>query len=340
MASCNITKDFGGVNMLIDLIKCHGSNNDFLLIDETDRNYKFDDFNRRDLALALCDRENSLGADGILFIRPSKVADAQYRIFNSDGTEASMCGNGLRCAGRYVCEKLGVDEAVIETLKANLQVRKHEEIFSGIPTYQVEISPVTFDLKDLPLNLEQDMLIQEKILALSEELTFTALAVPNPHLTAVVSKDQLDSDLQTELSVKVNQPNDLFPDGVNVSFIRLLEKGSIFVRTYERGVGYTNACGTAMSASTLVTCLMNENELEQPIDVYNNGGMVQCAVHKEGDAFTIDLIGNATFVYSAQIEVDFNVDGILTEILEQEDFNEDVQYEKLQEHAKKYLSRF
>ncbi|CAM4008707.1 diaminopimelate epimerase [Mesobacillus thioparans] len=326
--------------MLIDLIKCHGSNNDFLLIDETDRNYKFDDFKRRDLALALCDRENSLGADGILFIRPSKVADAQYRIFNSDGTEASMCGNGLRCAGRYVCEKLGVDEAVIETLKANLQVRKHEEIFSGIPTYQVEISPVTFDLKDLPLNLEQDMLIQEKIPALSEELTFTALAVPNPHLTAVVSKDRLDSDLQTELSVKVNQPNDLFPDGVNVSFIRLLEKGSIFVRTYERGVGYTNACGTAMSASTLVTCLMNENELEQPINVYNNGGMVQCAAHKEGDTFTIDLIGNATFVYSAQIEVDFNVDGILEEILEQEDFNEDVQYEKLQEHAKKYLSRF
>lgn len=326
--------------MLIDLIKCHGSNNDFLLIDESDRNYKFDDFKRRDLALALCDRENSLGADGILFIRPSKVADAQYRIFNSDGTEASMCGNGLRCAGRYVCEKLGVDEAVIETMKANLKVRKHEEVFSGIPTYQVEISPVTFDLNDLPLNLDQDTLIQERIPALSEELTFTALAVPNPHLTAVVSKDQLDSDLQTELSEKLNQPNDLFPDGVNVSFIRLLEKGSIFVRTFERGVGYTNACGTAMSASTLVTCLMNENEYEQPIDVYNNGGMVQCAVHKEGETFTIDLIGNATFVYSAQIDIDVNADGILTEILEQEDFNEDLQYEKLQEHAKKYLSRF
>ncbi|WP_079509403.1 diaminopimelate epimerase [Mesobacillus jeotgali] len=326
--------------MLIDLIKCHGSNNDFLLIDETERNYKFDDFKRRDLALALCDREKSLGADGILFIRPSKVADAQYRIFNSDGTEASMCGNGLRCAGRYVCEKLGVEEAVIETLKANLKVKKHEEIFSDIPTYQVEISPVTFDLKDLPLNLEQDTLLQEKIPALSEELIFTALAVPNPHLTTVVSKEQLESELQTELSEKVNQPNDLFPDGVNVSFIRLLEKGSIFVRTYERGVGYTNACGTAMSASALVTCLMNENEMDQPINVYNNGGMVQCAVHKEEGTYKIDLIGNATFVYSAQIEVDFTVKGMMAEILEQEDFNENIQYEKLQDHAKEYLSKF
>lgn len=184
------------------------------MIDETDRNYKFDDFKRRDLALALCDREASLGADGILFIRPSRVADAQYRIFNSDGTEASMCGNGLRCAGRYVCEKLGVEEAVIETMKANLKVKKHEEIFIDIPTYQVEISPVTFDLKDLPLYLDQETLIQEKITQLSEELTFTALAVPNPHLTAIVSKEQLESDLQTRLSEKVNNPNDLFPDGV------------------------------------------------------------------------------------------------------------------------------
>ncbi|GAM16727.1 diaminopimelate epimerase [Mesobacillus selenatarsenatis] len=326
--------------MKIDLIKCHGSNNDFLLIDETDRNYKFDDFKRRDLALALCDRESSLGADGILFIRPSRVADAQYRIFNSDGTEASMCGNGLRCAGRYVCEKLGVVEAVIETMKANLRVKKHEEIFIDIPTYQVEISPVTFDLKDLPLNLDQETLIQEEIPQLAEELTFTALSVPNPHLTAVVSKEQLESDLQTRLSEKVNNPNDLFPDGVNVSFIRLLEKGSIYVRTYERGVGYTNACGTAMSASTLVTCLMGENEFDQPINVYNNGGMVQCAVHKEDETYTIDLIGNATFVYSAQIEVDFTKEGILAEILEQEDFNEDTLYSRLQEHAKKYLNQF
>lgn len=326
--------------MLIDLIKCHGSNNDFLLIDESEGNYKFDDFKRRGLAIALCDREKSLGADGILFIRPSKVADAQYRIFNSDGTEASMCGNGLRCAGRYVCEKLGKDEAVIETMKANLKVKKHEEIFIDIPTYQVEISPVSFNLTDLPLKLDQVTLIQEKIPQLSEDLIFTALAVPNPHLTAIVSKEQLANDLQKELSEKVNNPNDLFPDGVNVSFISLLEKGNIFVRTFERGVGFTNACGTAMSASTLVTCLINENELDQPINVYNNGGMVQCAVHEQDGTYTIDLIGNATYVYSAQIEVDFKQEGIVAEILEQEDYNEDLQYSKLQEHAKKYLSQF
>lgn len=326
--------------MLINLIKCHGSNNDFLLIDETEGNYGLDDFKRRDLALALCNRNTSLGADGILFIRNSKVADAQYRIFNSDGTEASMCGNGLRCAGRYVCEKLGKEEAIIETLKANLKVKKHEEIFSDIPTYQVEISPVSFNLKDLPLNMDQETLIQEKIPQLSDELTFSALAVPNPHLTAIVSKEQLESSLQEEISRKVNNHNDLFPDGVNVSFIRLLEKGNIFVKTFERGVGFTNACGTAMSASTLVTCLIKENVLGKPVNVYNNGGMVQCAVHEQNGSYTIDLIGNATFVYTAQLEINFTAEGIVTEILEQEDLNEDVQYSLLQEHAQKYLSQF
>lgn len=326
--------------MIIDLIKCHGSHNDFLLIDESEGNYKLDDFKRRDLALALCDRESSLGADGILFIRDSSRADAQYRIFNSDGTEASMCGNGLRCAGRYVCEKLGKDEAVIETMKADLKVRKHDDIFIDIPTYQVEISPVTFALKDLPLILDKETLIQEKIPQLSEDLVFTALAVPNPHLTAIVGKEHIESGLQEEISRQVNRPNELFPDGVNVSFIRLLEKGNIYVRTYERGVGFTNACGTAMSASALVTCLIDENEIGKPINVYNNGGMVQCAVHENNGTYTIDLIGNATYVYSAKVEVDFKVDGIVTEILEQEDYTEEDQYSLLEEHTKKYLAAF
>lgn len=326
--------------MQIELIKCHGSNNDFLLIDEMESRYQFDEDKRRQLALALCDRKSSLGADGILYILDSADTDAKMRIFNSDGSEASMCGNGLRCAGRYVCEKLGKEEAVIETMKANLQVKKHDALYPDIPTYQVEISPVSFKLEDLPLNMDRETLIQEKVHQLDEDLLFTALAVPNPHLTAIVQKDQLESNLQKKISEKVNRPNNLFPDGVNVSFIRLLEKGSIYVRTFERGVGFTNACGTAMSASTLVTCLIKENELEKPINVYNNGGMVLCAVHEKQGSYTIDLIGNATFVYSARLEIDFTEKGIVSGILEKEPYSEGLQYEKLQEHARAYLANF
>jgi len=318
---------------MIELIKCHGSGNDFLLIDEMDRDYGFTEESRAELAKSLCDRETELGADGILFILSSTKADARMRVFNSDGSEASMCGNGLRCAGRYVCEKLGVNEAIVETMKANLQVKKEEDLFPGVPTYNVEISPVSFRLEDLPLKLNQEELIQEKIPSLSDELVFTALAVPNPHLVAIVNEDHIESNLQKELSEKVNGPNELFPDGVNVSFISLIEKGKIYVRTFERGVGFTNACGTAMSSSSLVTCLIGENQIGDSISVYNNGGMVQCVVHKENDHYSIDLIGNATYLYKA------TVDAVSQKIVEREDYSEQEAYENLREHAQSVLNK-
>ena len=128
------------------MIKCHGSGNDFLLIDQMNGEYSFTEEERATLALTLCDRNSELGADGILFVMNSEQSDARMRVFNADGSEASMCGNGLRCVARYVCEKLNKEEAVIETMKAHLQVKKQEDIFSEIPTYMVEISPISFQL--------------------------------------------------------------------------------------------------------------------------------------------------------------------------------------------------
>ena len=318
---------------MIELIKCHGSGNDFLLIDEMNRDYGLTEQSRAELARNLCDRNDSLGADGILYILASEKADARMRVFNSDGSEASMCGNGLRCAGRYVCEKLELEEAIEEAQETWAKGLREEEIFRGIPTYRVEISPVSFDLEDLPLQLEQNTLIQEKIPTLSDELIFTAVAVPNPHIASIVGSEQLDSNLQSELSESINRPNELFPDGVNVSFIKLLSKNKIYVRTFERGVGFTNACGTAMSASSLVTCLIGENKLEDTISVFNNGGMVRCVVHKENDRYSIDLIGNATYLYKVMVDEDREY-----KVVEKQDFIEQELYKQLQEHAQAVLS--
>ncbi|WP_121612167.1 diaminopimelate epimerase [Mesobacillus foraminis] len=319
--------------MMIELIKCHGSGNDFLLIDEMDRDYGFTEERRAELAKQLCDRDSSLGADGILYILNSEKADGRMRVFNSDGSEASMCGNGLRCAGRYICEKLGLEEIIVETMKADLQVKKEEDIFPGIPTYLVGISPVSFQVRDLPLVIDQETLIQEPLPQLNDELVFTAVAVPNPHLAAIVNDSQLDSGLQKELSEKVNGPNKLFPDGVNVSFIKVLGKNQIYVRTFERGVGFTNACGTAMSASSLVTCLIGENQAEENISVFNNGGMVRCVVHKYEDSYKIDLIGNATYLYKASIDTENG------SVMEKEEYSEQELYRKLQEHAQSVLNK-
>ncbi|EIJ78496.1 diaminopimelate epimerase [Bacillus methanolicus PB1] len=326
--------------MNIVILKVHGSGNDFLLIDEISNDYSFTEEERSKLAVALCDRKTDLGADGILFVQKGDNADARMRIFNADGSEASMCGNGLRCVARYVCELYGKEEALINTMKADLPVKKQKDIFPNVPTYQVEISPVSFQLNDLPLVLDQNTLLNEKIPALSNELVFSALAVPNPHLVSIVDKDQIHSEVQKHISEYVNGPNELFPDGVNVSFVMPLEKGQIYVRTFERGVGFTNACGTAMSASSLVTCLNGFNSVEEPIEVYNNGGKVRCVVHQQDGAYTIDLIGNATYVYRAEIHVDVNQPESFT-VGEKQDFAEEqIQYDKLGCHVKEHLSKF
>ncbi|WP_442594123.1 diaminopimelate epimerase [Neobacillus sp. D3-1R] len=324
--------------MQIEILKVHGSNNDFILLDEITHEYHFTEEQRRKLAILLCDRETGVGADGILYTMKSEKAQGRMRVFNSDGSEASMCGNGLRCVARYVCELLGIEEAIIETMKANLHVKKQEDIIPNVPTYQVEISPVSFQLADLPLVLPKNTLINEKIDQLSPDLIFTAVAVPNPHLITVVDDLDKQIDNQKSLSEYVNGPNEWFPEGVNVSFVKSIEKGHIYVRTFERGVGFTNACGTAMSASSLVTCLLNLNDLGEKIHVYNDGGMVNCVAHQTENSYQIDLIGNATNVFKATLAIGGDLNSfsfVQKEIFDDENEN----YKKLQQYAKKYLEQ-
>ncbi|GER74541.1 diaminopimelate epimerase [Weizmannia acidilactici] len=328
--------------MELKLIKCHGSGNDFLIIDETAVENPLTDTIRKEMALSFCKRSSGLGADGLLFVSQSKVADAKMRIFNADGSEASMCGNGLRCVARYVSEKLGKDDLLIETMKANLYAKKAEPLFGGIPTFRVEISPVLFGLDKLPMRIGKEVLINEQVEALSKDLSFTAVAVPNPHLISFVGNEVFHSDKQKTLSEYVNGPNEIFPDGVNVSFVKPIGKNGLYVRTFERGVGFTNACGTAMSASSLVACLLRMRPFEEMIEVYNNGGKVRCLVHKietGGDPeFSIDLIGNATYLYGAVVSFDAENPAKFM-VRSKKEFTEQAQYEKLEVHAKEVVEK-
>ncbi|MCP3026356.1 diaminopimelate epimerase [Halobacillus sp. A5] len=289
---------------MIEFIKCHGSGNDFILIDEINNNYSFSEDERRDLSILLCNRAEGVGSDGILFVMKSEAAKARMRMFNSDGTEAEMCGNGLRCVARHVIEQVEESKVNIETEKAVLAVEQVEEIHSGIATFSVAIEPVSFEVESLPMNFEKSEALDEVIPELSNSLTFTALSVPNPHIVTIV--DEVDQELLEAVGKKANQLPAVFPRGVNVSFVQILEKNKIFVQTYERGVGLTNACGTAMSASTLVSTILGQNEIDVPIVVINKGGLVNCVVEKADRRYTIQLRGNATNVYTASVDIDLD----------------------------------
>ncbi|AQY50722.1 diaminopimelate epimerase [Listeria weihenstephanensis] len=324
----------------INFIKVHGSQNDFFLIDETKNSLsKWKDADRAELAVRICNRDEMLGgADGILFVSESsnKASIGRMRVFNSDGSEASMCGNGLRTVARYLLEREGLKEATVETMKATLHVSKAEEIGAGIPTYQVEISPVLFDPATLPLNWPESKLFNEQVAAFDPELRFSAVAVPNPHLITFVDQVTLDSDKQAKLSTYLNGDNPYFTDGVNVSFVKELAEDTIYVRTFERGVGFTNACGTAMSASSLMKKLLHDDKLETPVHVYNNGGRVKVTAAKDKDgALHLQLIGNATFVYYGTLAI--TADSI--NLLEQKHTDEQANYQAMVAEVQDYLQK-
>lgn len=316
--------------MEMTLIKVHGSMNTFYMLESDER----DDFAEMAIQLSALDKD----IDGILVILPSSVAHAKMRVFNNDGSEASMCGNGLRCVARYVCERDGIQEAVIETMRASLRVKKEETLNEGIETYAVEISPVLFSLSSLPMSYEgQEEWIHKPLPFVSEEIPFSAVAVPNPHLIAIVPPDlQKDTSHQQKWAQHFNGDNEYFSDGVNVSYVTPVEDG-IFVRTYERGVGFTNACGTAMTASALISCMAGLVPYGD-VSVYNPGGMVKCSVSKQGDDIDLLLTGNATYLSVA--EFDWSPTGTGSKILSSEPLDEQVRYAQFSEQISTFSKQF
>jgi len=307
--------------MNIQLKKVHGSGNTFYLYEALyDEQFDFVKITKQ-----LCHPSNDGGADGLLLVLPSSVADAKMRVINADGSEASMCGNGLRCVARYVCEKLNVDEAVIETMHACLKVKREASIFEQLPTYSVEISPISFELSSLPMKIDnKQQLCHEVIPALSKDIPFTAISVPNPHLIGIVGKEYIENTAhQQQLAAYLNSVNEYCPDGVNVSYVQPLSSEEIFVRTFERGVGFTNACGTAMTASALVASIEGY-VTNNKVTVYNPGGFVQCEVSKTEDSWELSLIGNATVLG----DYEFEIQGETIKLIHLHPAKEQIQYER------------
>ncbi|MBF2398570.1 diaminopimelate epimerase [Listeria marthii] len=322
----------------IHFTKVHGSQNDFFIVDEEENQITaWSDAERADFAIKLCDRNHSLGgADGILYVTKSKQAGpiGRMQVVNSDGSVASMCGNGLRTVARYLLEKNGLSEAKVETMKATLDVKKATFLGFDIPTYQVEISPVKFTPESLPMDVGVEKLFNQVVPELDAELAFSAVSVPNPHLITFVDQAVLDSDKQEKLASYLNSENPYFPDGVNVSFVKRLRDDAIYVRTFERGVGFTNACGTAMSACSLIKKMLDNDTFETPLNVYNDGGRVQVTAKKdETGEISLQLIGNATFVSNGSVHYD---NDIVTE-LTNEATSEQAKYQALVKEVKEFL---
>jgi diaminopimelate epimerase len=285
--------------MKIPYIKGHGSGNDFILIDIRSFYPPLSMEQKRDWAIKLCNRETSIGADGVLFVTDARKGDGCMRIFNADGSEAEMCGNGIRLVGRYVAETAGKKEVLIQNVTAlDYPIHHQSDFFEGVEAYQVKLPPASFKPSDIPFNTVLDPFIDQPIPSLSENQRFTALALPNPHLISYV--DTIDFNLLESMGKQVNEDKSLFPQGMNLSFVKLLDEKTVFVATYERGVGITNACGTAMCSSVISGIALGKLPVDTTIKVINRGGFIEVKVLSDGYCL---MTGNATFEYQSYFHV-------------------------------------
>jgi diaminopimelate epimerase len=249
-------------------------------------------------------------------------------MFNPDGTEAEMCGNGLRCAGRYAIDMLNKTTVSVATGNTVLSVSAAEPLLPDIATYIADIGPVSLDTSSLPMVTKQATHCHQPITELSDTQHFTALSIPNPHLIAFVT--QYDLKRLQDIGHKANN-TPIFPHGVNVSFATKLRHNTLFVATYERGAGITEACGTAMSAASFCSVQRQMCQPEQGIAVYNQGGMVQCTVFPEQNKVT--LTGNATFLSNHRVHLASNCRQIISQTTERVYTAEIQAYAKLKQHA-------
>lgn len=281
--------------MKINFIKMHGIGNDFILIDCLHKSLGDSSFLSY-LAKKLCDRNFGIGADGLILILPSSKADLRMRIFNFDGSEAEMCGNGIRCFAKYAYENKLVSKIkfTVETLAGIITpelIFKNKEI-SGI---KVDMGIPKLKRREIPMEGEDSPTVVNETFKINSKQIFkiTCISMGNPH--CIIFVNDVQSIPVDEIGPKIeNHP--LFPEKTNVEFIQVLNKQEINFRVWERGVGETLACGTGACAS-LVASVLNKKTNRQALIHLPGGDLdIQWANDKH-----IYMIGPAEFVFKGEM---------------------------------------
>ena len=276
---------------MIKFTKMQGLGNDYVYIDAINQDIK----KESELALFVSDRHYGIGSDGLILICKSKIADFKMKMFNPDGSEAEMCGNGIRCVGKFVYDK-GLTQktlitietlAGIKKLKLNLENGKvkNVKVDMGEPILEAEKIPVCSDekiIKNLKINVE-DM-----------EFNITAVSMGNPH--AVVFIKNIEK-FNVEKYGKQIENNILFPKRTNVEFVEIINKEKVKMRVWERGTGETLACGTGACA-TVVAGVLN-NFIERKANVELLGGILEIEWNKEDNH--IYMTGEAKTVFEGEL---------------------------------------
>jgi diaminopimelate epimerase len=280
--------------------KLQATGNDFILVDARTMEAEWPK-----LARAMCDRHFGAGADGLILVQNSISADLKMRLFNSDGSEAEVSGNGLRCFAKYAIEeglvgKMSSREEQknrslsIETLSGVRKVKvdtsgnkiNRAEVNMGLPRFEPEQIPVRVQVDIIPI-LNYPLVIDGK------QLTLAILSIGNPHAVSFLSQRVADFPL-SEIGAKVEK-HPMFPQRTNFEVARVLSRGRIEARVWERGVGETLACGSGASALAVAARLLDY--VDRQVDIILAGGTLTVSWDRVGEVL---LSGSVKEVFTGE----------------------------------------
>ena len=255
----------------LDFEKLHGLGNDYIILN--DLKWNIPEEKKAKLAERLCEFHFSIGADGLIYVGASDKADIKMRIFNDDGSEAEMCGNGIRCFAKYVYENEIVKKSKmqIETLKGIMiaDLRINDEIVSQV---KIDMGPPILNCEEVPVISvrNKEKCIEEPLEILDKTFIFTAVSMGNPHAIIFV-ENQLDNEELEKYGSKI-EVHEQFPNKINVEFVKVQSETEATLRVFERGVGITNSCGTGTCAAVVAGTLQGKFKENTPVVVHNDGG--------------------------------------------------------------------
>ncbi len=260
--------------------KMHGLGNDYLYV------YGEVPENIAELSIFLSERHFGAGSDGMIYICHSDVADFKMRIFNADGSEAMMCGNGIRCVGKYVFDKGYTDNTHLKI-----------ETLSGIKTLNLNVSHGK--VKTVAVGMGKATADEQNTIEVDgEKVAYTPVSVGNPHAVIFVA-DCENAPLCT-LGPKVEK-HEAFPGGVNVEFVEKIGVNELRMRVWERGSGVTMACGTGACASAMAAVKAGLCDYDTPISVHLDGGTLKIVISQDNN---VTMTGPAATVYEGEFEND------------------------------------
>ncbi len=277
--------------MQFDFVKMEGLGNDFVLIDDRDGNICSKiDYGK--LAEKLCSRHFGIGADGIMLILGSEKMDIRFRIFNSNGTEAEMCGNGIRCFAKYLFEKkiIGKKKFKVETMAGTIIPEVITNNSGGVKSVMVDMGvPVLLPSK-IVFKSVKDKAVNEPVIVHGRKIFLTAVSMGNPH--AVIFVDDIER-INIEKRGREIETHAMFPEKTNVEFVQVLNIRELKMRVWERGAGETMACGTGACAAAVAANL--NGKASNKVTVHLKGGDLQV----EWDKITnhIYMTGSAVLVF-------------------------------------------